>query len=520
MGELGIEAKRCAPDRSLEQDRPARRRWPRADRQSGRAPADERRPVAVSAVTGEGIERLTAAIEARLAARRQTLEVALDPADGAGLSWLYRHSEVLEKRLRDDGRLAVTVRAEPDKAARVRAKFTGAIELSATYSGSPARSRSENRRVTRDFPWCAARQKAHPSKNLSPPPENAPIMRLSRLVTEGCLAGIFRHGAGSGGRGMTLSPEMRRKAARRSKPRSSRRACRASRRSHWRWQPARSEVLGTIWIHQRWIGGLPIRKERRGRLKGKSTGGGTEQTYKHRARDALGMADLRHYCFDKPRCREASRPAGPLGPEASRAPSAVFRGRRKDIRRGRTPRRPKNRGGGALAWRGSAIKIRHQKVASAADPPRPGRAKRARGTPARHSRGARVFLRLRLSFSSSFSSCFSSSLAASHSASISASVDCSGRLPRSASARSIEAKRRSNLALVARSTVFRIGIEMTREIDQREQQIADFARGRACVLSALSSSASISSRLLADLGEHGARIVPVEADAAGLLPAA
>jgi GTP-binding protein HflX len=83
----------------------------------------ERRPVPVSALSGEGIDRLTAAIEARLGERRQTLELALDPADGAGLSWLYRHSEVLDKHLRDDGQLAVTVRADADKAARVRAKF-------------------------------------------------------------------------------------------------------------------------------------------------------------------------------------------------------------------------------------------------------------------------------------------------------------------------------------------------------------------------------------------------------------
>jgi GTP-binding protein HflX len=90
-----------------------------------RQPA-ERRAVPVSAVTGEGIEALSAAIESRLAARRHTLEIALDPADGAGLSWLYRHSEVLEKHLRDDGQLAVTVRADADKAARVRAKFAAA----------------------------------------------------------------------------------------------------------------------------------------------------------------------------------------------------------------------------------------------------------------------------------------------------------------------------------------------------------------------------------------------------------
>ena len=83
----------------------------------------ERRPVPVSALSGEGIERLTAVIEARLGERRQTVELALDPADGAGLSWLYRHSEVLDKHLREDGQLAVTVRADADKAARVRAKF-------------------------------------------------------------------------------------------------------------------------------------------------------------------------------------------------------------------------------------------------------------------------------------------------------------------------------------------------------------------------------------------------------------
>jgi len=53
-----------------------------------------------------------------------TLEISIDPADGAGLSWLYRHSEVLLKDIRDDGRLAVTVRADPDNAARVRAKFS------------------------------------------------------------------------------------------------------------------------------------------------------------------------------------------------------------------------------------------------------------------------------------------------------------------------------------------------------------------------------------------------------------
>ena len=83
----------------------------------------DRRPIPVSAITGEGIDRLVDAIEARLSESRLTLEISIDPADGAGLSWLYRHSEVLVKDMRDDGRMAVTVRADPDNAARVRARF-------------------------------------------------------------------------------------------------------------------------------------------------------------------------------------------------------------------------------------------------------------------------------------------------------------------------------------------------------------------------------------------------------------
>jgi GTP-binding protein HflX len=85
----------------------------------------EHRPVLVSAVTGQGLDALTAAIEARLGAGRELIELALDPADGAGMSWLHRHTEVLHKALDDaSGRMAMTVRADPDKAKAVRARFS------------------------------------------------------------------------------------------------------------------------------------------------------------------------------------------------------------------------------------------------------------------------------------------------------------------------------------------------------------------------------------------------------------
>jgi GTP-binding protein HflX len=86
----------------------------------------ERRPVLTSAVTGEGIDDLKRAIEARLSAGRIVTDLALDPSDGAGLSWLHRHAEVLAKTMNQKGQLVVTLRADAATLARVRAKF-GAI---------------------------------------------------------------------------------------------------------------------------------------------------------------------------------------------------------------------------------------------------------------------------------------------------------------------------------------------------------------------------------------------------------
>jgi GTPase len=83
----------------------------------------EQRPMLVSAVTGEGTDLLVAEIERRLARLRLTLTVDLEAADGAGLSWLHRHSEVIAKQDLDNGHLAVTVRTDPANAERLRARF-------------------------------------------------------------------------------------------------------------------------------------------------------------------------------------------------------------------------------------------------------------------------------------------------------------------------------------------------------------------------------------------------------------
>jgi len=82
-----------------------------------------RHPVLVSALSGEGLDDLAVEIERRLAARRVMLDLVLDAADGAGLSWLHRHTEVMSKALRDDGALAITVRTDPANAEKTRARF-------------------------------------------------------------------------------------------------------------------------------------------------------------------------------------------------------------------------------------------------------------------------------------------------------------------------------------------------------------------------------------------------------------
>jgi GTP-binding protein HflX len=43
-----------------------------------------------------------------------TLDLSIDAADGAGISWLHRNSEVLNKQLRD-GRFDMTVRVDVTK---------------------------------------------------------------------------------------------------------------------------------------------------------------------------------------------------------------------------------------------------------------------------------------------------------------------------------------------------------------------------------------------------------------------
>ena len=71
------------------------------------------------------------AIEDRLAATRTTLDLSIDASDGAGISWLHRNAEVLNKELHD-GRFDMTVRVDETKRDIVISKFDAVPHVALT----------------------------------------------------------------------------------------------------------------------------------------------------------------------------------------------------------------------------------------------------------------------------------------------------------------------------------------------------------------------------------------------------
>ncbi len=77
---------------------------------------------AVSALSGEGIERLMSLIDAKLGKARQALFIDIPLTDGKALSWLYSRGEVTE-RTDNEQNATVSVRLEPEDVARFSAQF-------------------------------------------------------------------------------------------------------------------------------------------------------------------------------------------------------------------------------------------------------------------------------------------------------------------------------------------------------------------------------------------------------------
>ena len=68
-------------------------------------------PIAVSAVTGEGIDALTALIEKRVSGDLDTVSVTLTPGQLGEVAWLYRNGDILDRTDNEDGGVTVTLRA-------------------------------------------------------------------------------------------------------------------------------------------------------------------------------------------------------------------------------------------------------------------------------------------------------------------------------------------------------------------------------------------------------------------------
>jgi GTPase len=132
LAELGIDAQR--PGRVLEI-------WNKIDlvdaekmlalhNTARRQPATAR-AIAISALTGQGIDELVVRLEARLAADHVVLNLHVESDDGRGRNWLYEHTEVLSRSELADGSLDLSVSAAPALVGKLREKFAPATPAAA-----------------------------------------------------------------------------------------------------------------------------------------------------------------------------------------------------------------------------------------------------------------------------------------------------------------------------------------------------------------------------------------------------
>jgi GTPase len=121
LGELGIDTE--AADARIMQvgnkvdrlDASARGEVERSAERAGRG------LLLVSAATGEGIDALLAAIDARLGERDEILTLEIPAGQGRPLSWLHDNAEVLDQQREESGAVTLRVRIDP----AVRGKFEG-----------------------------------------------------------------------------------------------------------------------------------------------------------------------------------------------------------------------------------------------------------------------------------------------------------------------------------------------------------------------------------------------------------
>lgn len=105
--------------------------WNKSDRLSAEVREDvdnsarwrEQKPVLVSALTGDGIDRLLSAIDSRLGTGDEVITLTVAAADGRLRAWLHQNADVIADRQTDAGDSVMTVRLTPEKRGRLEARL-------------------------------------------------------------------------------------------------------------------------------------------------------------------------------------------------------------------------------------------------------------------------------------------------------------------------------------------------------------------------------------------------------------
>jgi GTP-binding protein HflX len=76
--------------------------------------------VPISALTGEGLDRLAECMAAKLQSGEQVHEIQVSATDGSRIAWLHSRGEVLDQHV-EDSEIKLSVRLSPDNWARFQA---------------------------------------------------------------------------------------------------------------------------------------------------------------------------------------------------------------------------------------------------------------------------------------------------------------------------------------------------------------------------------------------------------------
>jgi len=78
--------------------------------------------VAISAVTGDGLDALQARLESELTGANIRFRLTLPHSDGEGLAWVYRHAQVLKRADKAKG-VELTIAIDPQDVGRFSSRF-------------------------------------------------------------------------------------------------------------------------------------------------------------------------------------------------------------------------------------------------------------------------------------------------------------------------------------------------------------------------------------------------------------